>query len=351
MNPESQTESKQTFLYRFLTTPRFRLWRHGMFIGVLIVISFNQGFLMYRELGKAIYPVVFTLLLTYIGVVYFNIYYLLPKYLLTRRYLSYILLLSAAMAVGLLFQFAQEYTIYTCWPEIYPRDSFFRVTLAIDYVSSFMMDMFCMIGGTMTVLLKYWLIDNKRVMQLEKVHIQSEVEQLKEQVSPGLLFKTLNRSGQLATHEPDKASKMLMKLSQLLRYQLYDCSREKVLLSAEINFLTNFLILEQLYSNRFDYTFSSHGEVNRTLLAPLLFIPFVQHAVKYIYKQEKHTLLTIYLEVTNNDVLFTCSCSGVNILLDDGLKSINQRLYLLYNDRYKLSVAGDIRLQLEGGER
>ena len=95
----------------------------------------------------------------------------------------------------------------------------------------------------MTLLLKEWMIENQRVSQMEKAHVLSEVEQLKEQVSPELLFKTLHHSGELTLTEPEKASKMLMKLSQLLRYQLYDCSRQKVLLSSEIAFLTNYLTL------------------------------------------------------------------------------------------------------------
>ena len=123
----------------------------------------------------------------------------------------------------------------------------------------------------MTVLLKEWMIDHQRVSQMEKAHVLSEVEQLKEQVSPELLFKTLHHSGELTLNEPGKASKMLMKLSQLLRYQLYDCSRAKVLLGSEITFLNNYLTLEQGSQSQFSYEFLSEGEVNRTLVPPLLF--------------------------------------------------------------------------------
>ena len=94
---------------------------------------------------------------------------------------------------------------------------------------------------------------------MEKVHVLSEVEQLKEQVSPELLFKTLHHSGELTLSEPEKASKMLMKLSQLLRYQLYDCSRTKVLLSSEINFLNNYLTLEQNSQAQFNYELLADG--------------------------------------------------------------------------------------------
>jgi LytS/YehU family sensor histidine kinase len=210
-----------------------------------------------------------------------------------------------------------------------------------------------MIGGTMTVLLKEWMIDHQRVSQMEKVHVLSEVEQLKEQVSPELLFKTLHHSGELTLSEPEKASKMLMKLSQLLRYQLYDCSRTKVLLGSEINFLNNYLTLEQNSQAQFNYELLADGEVNRTLVPPLLFIPFVQYIVKSINEQRTSipVSLKIHLKVEENTIIFTCLCLQVNLLEDKGLERIRQRLNLLYGNRYRLFLTTEsIWLELKGGE-
>ena len=223
----------------------------------------------------------------------------------------------------------------------------------MDYISSFMLSTLCMIGGTMTVLLKEWMIDHQRVSQMEKVHVLSEVEQLKEQVSPELLFKTLHHSGELTLSEPEKASKMLMKLSQLLRYQLYDCSRTKVLLSSEINFLNNYLTLEQNSQAQFNYELLADGEVNRTLVPPLLFIPFVQYIVKSINEQRTSipVSLKIHLKVEENTIIFTCLCLQVNLLEDKGLERIRQRLNLLYGNRYRLFLTTEsIWLELKGGE-
>lgn len=161
--------------------------------------------------------------------------------------------------IALLIQMVIEYLAYSHWPQLHARGSYFSVPMLMDYISSFMLSTLCMIGGTMTLLLKEWMIENQRVSQMEKAHVLSEVEQLKEQVSPELLFKTLHHSGELTLTEPEKASKMLMKLSQLLRYQLYDCSRQKVLLSSEIVFLTNYLTLEQSSLPQFRYQFTSEG--------------------------------------------------------------------------------------------
>ena len=334
------TDNKSTLLYRFLVSPELRWARYLVLIMVLATISFNQVFIIfldYRDiLGGWIYTFTFLYLLTYIGVIYLNLFWLFPKFLLKRRYLTYISLLSVAMMLALAIQMATEYVSYSCWPEFYERASYFSIPIVMDYISSFMLSTLCMIGGTMTVLLKEWMIDHQRVSQMEKVHVLSEVEQLKEQVSPELLFKTLHHSGELTLSEPEKASKMLMKLSQLLRYQLYDCSRTKVLLSSEINFLNNYLTLEQNSQAQFNYELLADGEVNRTLVPPLLFIPFVQYIVK---------------SINENTIIFTCLCQQVNLLEDKGLERIRQRLNLLYGNRYRLFLTTEsIWLELKGGE-
>lgn len=358
MATEAATASTEsTILYRFLVSPELRWIRYLVLILVLSTISFNQVFIIfidYRDvLGGWIYAFTFLYLLTYMAVVYLNLFELFPRYLLKRRYMAYLSLLSAAMIVALLIQMAVEYLAYSYWPELYARGPYFSVPMVMDYISSFMLSTLCMIGGTMTVLLKEWMIEHQRVSQMEKAHVLSEVEQLKEQVSPELLFKTLHRSGQLTLHDPEKASKMLMKLSQLLRYQLYDCSRAKVLLGSEISFLTNYLTLEQDSQSQFSYVFTSEGEVNRILVPPLLFIPFVQHIVKLINEQQIliPVILNIRLKVASGTILFTCLCTQVNLSTDKGLERIIQRLNLLYGNRYGLVLTEDsIQLELKGGE-
>lgn len=358
MATETATASNEsTILYRFLVSPELRWIRYLVLILVLSTISFNQVFIIfidYRDvLGGWIYAFTSLYLLTYMAVVYLNLSILFPRYLLKRRYMAYLSLLSVAMVVALLIQMTVEYLAYSYWPELYARGPYFSVPMVMDYISSFMLSTLCMIGGTMTVLLKEWMIEYQRVSQMEKAHVLSEVEQLKEQVSPELLFKTLHRAGQLTLHDTEKASKMLMKLSQLLRYQLYDCSRAKVLLSSEINFLTNYLTLEQDSQSQFGYVFTSEGEVNRMLVPPLLFIPFVQHIVKLINEQQVliPVILNIRLKAANGTILFTCLCAQVNLSTDKGLERIIQRLNLLYGNHYGLVLTeGSIQLELKGGE-
>ena len=154
------TDNKSTLLYRFLVSPELRWARYLVLIMVLATISFNQVFIIfldYRDiLGGWIYTFTFLYLLTYIGVIYLNLFWLFPKFLLKRRYLTYISLLSVAMMLALAIQMATEYVSYSCWPEFYERASYFSMPIVMDYISSFMLSTLCMIGGTMTVLLKEW---------------------------------------------------------------------------------------------------------------------------------------------------------------------------------------------------
>lgn len=352
------TGSESTFLYRFLVSPDLRWMRYLVLILVLGTISFNQVFIIFLDykdiLGGWIYTFTFLYLLTYVAVIYLNLFQLFPKYLLKRHYLTYLSLLSTAMIVALLIQMSIEYMAYSYWPELHVRGSYFSMHMVVDYISSFMLSTLCMIGGTMTVLLKEWMINNRRVSQMEKAHVVSEVERLKEQISPELLFKILHQSGELTLSEPETASKMLMKLSQLLRYQLYDCNRAKVLLSSEITFLTNYLTLEQTSRPQFYYEFTSEGEVNRMLVPPLLFIPFVQYIVKAIDEQQIQPPVSLktHLKAEKGTIIFACACPEVNLLSSDkGLERIRQRLDILYGSRYRLSLAvGSIWLELKGGE-
>ena len=177
------TGNESAFLYRLLVSPAFRWMRYLILVMVLGTISFNQVFIIFMDyrdiLGVWIYVFTFIYMLTYVGVICLNLFWLFPKYLLKRHYMTYLSVLSVAMVIALLIQMVIEYLAYSHWPQLHARGSYFSVPMLMDYISSFMLSTLCMIGGTMTLLLKEWMIENQRVSQMEKAHVLSEVEQLK----------------------------------------------------------------------------------------------------------------------------------------------------------------------------
>lgn len=337
-----------SLLHKFLVKPSYRPTRHIVLIFILLIIAMNQTFMNLLNgldvIGNKIYFQVLFIFITYLLVCYFNLYVLLPRYLLKKKYVHYISYLALAVFVVVIVQTLEERRVLILlhiWNDFYviPR-------IYITIFSSFTLVLLCVSGGAMTELLKHWLMENKKVGQLERLHIQSQVEQLKEQVNPNLLFHVLNHTGVLAKNSPDKASDMIIRLSQLLRYQLYDCNREKVLLSSEIKFLNNYLTLAQLHSHMFEFTIHSDKGCCNVLVSPLLFISFVQSAVIKIYKRSILTSIDIKFETTDRAVSFICSCGLEKTLSNMDLSKIKQRLELLYKGRYSL-LTTDYSVTLE----
>lgn len=343
---------KTTFLYSFLTNSKYRILRHVLLIVfVLIVISFNQTYITYQPnqelLGSKIYLLAFITTVVYIVIVYLNLYILVPRLLLKKRYFSYIIILSAMVLLLVLGMSAQEYIVYTLLDIPHIRSSYLNHVAFLDTISNFTINMLCISGGSMVILLKYWMENEQVVNQLRNEQIQSEVEQLKDQINPQFLFNILNRASTLTKDNPQLASDMLLKLSHLLRYQLYDCSRDKVLLSSEINFLSNYLALEKLYFDRFDYSISSEGDVHRVFVSPLLFIPFVQSSINQIQTQDRKSTIQLHFRSDRGVVYFTYQPDNYEIPSVDELAGIRQRLEVLYNGNYTLSTTdGIIKLEL-----
>ena len=351
------TDNKSTLLYRFLVSPELRWARYLVLIMVLATISFNQVFIIfldYRDiLGGWIYTFTFLYLLTYIGVIYLNLFWLFPKFFAEKTLSKlHILTFSSNDACsgntngnGICILFLLAGILRTCLLFFHTYSDglyiFFHVVHTLhdrrnNDCSPERMDdrpSTCLTNGK-----------GSRTFGSGTAKRTSQ---------PRTSFQNITSFGELTLSEPEKASKMLMKLSQLLRYQLYDCSRTKVLLSSEINFLNNYLTLEQNSQAQFNYELLADGEVNRTLVPPLLFIPFVQYIVKSINEQRTSipVSLKIHLKVEENTIIFTCLCLQVNLLEDKGLERIRQRLNLLYGNRYRLFLTTEsIWLELKGGE-
>lgn len=343
---------KTTFLYRFLTDSKYRILRHVLLIiFVLLIISFNQTYITYQPnreiLGSKIYLLALGTAIVYVTVVYLNLYTLVPKLLLKKKYFSYIVILSALVLLLITSMNAQEYMVYTYLNIPHVRSSYFNYVSLLNDISNFTINMLCISGGSMIILLKYWMENEQVVNQLQNEQIQSEVEQLKDQINPQFLFNILNRASDLTKTNPQLASDMLLKLSHLLRYQLYDCSRDQVLLSSEITFLTNYLDLEKLYFDKFNYSISSQGDIHRVFVAPMLFTPFIQNTINYIQTHNRESVINIHFKSDDRVVCFTYQPDNYNSPKDSELSAIKQRLDLLYENKYTLSTLNNsVKLEL-----
>lgn len=189
---------------------------------------------------------------------------------------------------------------------------------------------------------KKWMIDVQEMNELQQAHLKAELEQLKSQVNPHFLFNTLNNLLVLTKTDTEKATQVLLGLSDLLRYQLYDSAREKIILSKDIAFIHNYLALEKIRKNDFIFTIHTEGNTDAQMLPPFLFIPFVENAVKHGASTVGHSYLTLNFRLTNKELYFYSENSKPVVSQPKigglGLGNIKRRLDLLYPGTHTLQI-------------
>lgn len=319
--------------------PQLRVWRYLALILFFTIVSLNQAFIGYMELipqiGNNLYWIVALTILIYVLTVFLlNKFFL--QYLLKGRYL---LFFTSIVLCAVLFTTVPVVTYYSY---IDDYDFFSEITI-IDNLSAFVIYFLCIPGVVIPVFLRNWMLSNQHLNQLKIRQASSQVEQFKEQINPTSFFRILSKSKSLVYTEPDKTSTMLMKLGQLLRYQLYDCNRQQVLLSAEISFLNNFLELEKLCCPKFDYTITIEGNLNGIFVAPSVLLPYVRSAITSFDNEEDIRVIDVVLDNTDDFIRITLEIAGLNnrLLLKRELLKVRERLNTLYADCYELSITDE----------
>ena len=184
----------------------------------------------------------------------------------------------------------------------------------------------------------------KTTLLTEKLNAENAF--LKNQLNPHFLFNTLNNIYSLALNQSPKTPEAVMKLSELMRYMLYESNQDKVSLETELGYLKNFIELQKLrYSGKAYVDFKVMGNVSSQLIAPLMLIPFVENAFKHGSVQDPEHPLLIHLSVNQNQLSFKVHNQMANQNKDRfggvGLENIKKRLELIYPGNYNLEIQND----------
>lgn len=332
--------NQQPLVYRFLLTPQFRIWRYLALVVFFTIVSLNQALAGYKDIiplmGNNIYWIVTGTIFFYLVTV-FVIKKIVLKHLLSGKYLLFVFYIILCAS---LFTAIANIT-FDSYVENY--DFFSEITI-IDNLSAFVIYVLAILGVVIPVFLRNWIVSNQHLNQLKIKQASSQIEQFKEQINPPSFFKILSRSKDFVKTEPDKASAMLMKLGQLLRYQLYDCNREQVVLTAEVSFLRNFLELEKLYSPKFDYSISIEGNITGIFIAPSILLPYVQSGINAFDNDKEFHVIDVRLSYSNEVICIIFEVSGIsnNTLLQKELSKVRDRLNALYKDCYELTATENI---------
>lgn len=191
-----------------------------------------------------------------------------------------------------------------------------------------------------------WLQSQKRIEEINKERATAELEFLKGQLNPHFFFNSINTLFGSIDADNEKARSILLKLSDMLRYQLYECTAEYVPLEKEISYIRNFVDLQQLRANeRLRVALAIDENVSSFNVPPLLLAPLVENAFKHISRhsaQENRIAITLHL--VQGKIHFKIQNSFENneaqhpVASGIGLFNIQRRLQLIYGEKAALNI-------------
>jgi two-component system LytT family sensor kinase len=321
--------------------------RHLLFwLAYILYLAVSDAWEDKDELVFQIDPQFSTTVPTVIALCYFNLYVLMPAYYYKHKYFQYAgALILLLLAGGLLSRFF-NYAIWIPWDKIHEpavyaaerKDFWILVRIVRNGVN-----MLPEIMITMLVkLMRNAIGQEKDLRELEKEKFSAEMGLLKAQINPHFFFNTLNSLYALTLRGSEQASAVVLRLSALMHYMLYEAAAPKVLLLDEIKHLESFIGIEQMrFADRLELSFQYSGDLAGKMIAPLLLLPFVENAFKHSLA-DTNGWITISLKVAGDKLFLKVENSCAEAPADGkkglGLKNVQRRLALTYPDRHQLQL-------------
>ncbi len=276
--------------------------------------------------------------LTYVfGATVIN-YFLLPKFFYTKKYVTFFISVGVVITTIIIFE------------ELVLEPIYYPTTRAIHFPGI----LFNLLKITPTLVafvgFKFaWdaTIKQRELEQLQNIVKESELQFLKSQINPHFLFNNLNNLYSYALEESPKMPKLILELSGVLRYMLYDCKSPFVPLDVEIQQLENFIHLNELQIEERGYVSFEKGEFSAAYqIAPLILTVFVENAFKHSSSsQENNIEVMIKSEVTQEgNFIFTCEntfgklSNTTSLSKGIGLENVKKRLALIYPNAHQLDI-------------
>jgi len=282
--------------------------------------------------------------------VYFNLYFLIPRYLEKSRFAAYIALLTITINITAVLivtgYYASSLLSGQTMEQLYDlKKNYFSYFFLVNSLPS------TVASTTLAMsikLAKNWLQTQRRQQLLEKEKLETELKFLKNQFNPHYLFNTINSIFFLIHKNPDRASASLAKFSELLRYQLYECNDLQISLNKETGYLENFIELEKLrQNNNMEISVNlNHTGDNDAVIAPFILMTFVENAFKHVSKHtDKPNWIKIELFLRQQQLQLIVSNSaapGERTAMPYyggiGLENVQRRLDLIYPGKYQLDI-------------
>ncbi len=332
---------------------------------VTILVVFPMG---WRENWPEVFWVKQSILLVLLMVLYYiNSLVLVPNLLLRNKTYSYFGAVVLSIIIVLAFMQLMEIWLHVSEAihrSFNPDKPFKQKSIWRFDLFLFLLTLLVFGISTSVTLITYHNREKESRQAFEKQKISTELASLKSQINPHFYFNTLNSIYALVAINSKLAQKAIHMLSKMMRYVLYDSQKKEVLLSQEIAFIENYIELMRLrLTDKVEVIFTKPTQVENVLIAPMLFMPFVENAFKHGIKPSGNCQIRIEIDQIENDISLQVEneifeYEGMDIERDKGIGLTNtkRRLELLYPTDHSLLIKKDngnhlveLRLVLEKG--
>ena len=342
MNENPYIFLKNNLFLQFLIADRYRFYRHiTACVSLLLFFLITKEWGAYKGFVDHLDWIERCIIIT--AAFYLNIYVLIPRFLFRGKLVTYTFSL-----IGILFicQVITYYLNAVIWRE-YIISEDLEKAMALPIPTLFIFSLLSLLPfimlSTLIKIFQLWIKSTEKMQELEQQAAKSELQALRSQIQPHFLFNMLNSINTLLYIDPEKASYTLTKLSDFLRHLLYQSHEERVFLSSELRFLSDFLSLEAMRRDDFTYEITyNEKNIQGIQLPPNILLILAENAVKhsidalaptYIYMKCEQKEGWLHFSVRNSVPLQPNpqqKFSGI------GLTNLCRRLELLYGDCFKL---------------
>lgn len=283
----------------------------------------------------------------YLSATYFTLYVVIPNYVEKRKFKSVIIYI-----IYIILGSAFAELLVTFWLILNPSIKILGYSNIRLNTSS--LDVFLRVIGIMLVitaassikLLKKWYQTQKRNQELQTEKLEAELNTLKSQLHPHFLFNTLNNLYALTLKNSSKSSEVVLRLSEMFSYILYECNDDYVFLNKEVELIQNYIFLESIrFDNQIDVKFEIKKDIENQKIAPLILFTFVENSFKHKSSlPNQKPWIDIALQTNNKTILFSIKNSNDKSSQKPtnnsgiGLNNVKKRLKLVYGSNYDLQI-------------
>lgn len=277
-----------------------------------------------------------------IGIFYINYSLILPRFLANHHYkILAVSLLSLVLVSGLI-----KYGLAYTFKEIVldgGREKEMHRTFLGYYVGAIFTSTFFVFLSTAYRFTVYWFVNEKLRKNLENEKLTAELAFLKSQINPHFLLNSLNNIYSLAYQKAEKTPEAILKLSEIMRYMLYESNDAKVELAKEVRYLENYIELQKIrYKDSAFVNLTIACDEHLQTIVPLILIPFVENAFKHGVINDPANPVEIKICTEDGKLLFTVANKKSLQNKDEtggiGFHNVKRRLDLLYPGKYTLKI-------------